>query len=112
MCRILFFILTLTCSCRSTRLQHISDSKEPTIYKGIIHMNENGCPYYIEITNCYVSHLAYYIGKKVYPVELEEKYKKEGLEIQFDLYLSKAPSPTDCQIDYVVSLEKISVVTK
>ena len=81
-------------------------------FTGKIHMNESGCPFYIEVTNCFVSNLSYYIGKKIYPVQLEDKYKKNGQKLNFNLTVSRAPSPADCQIDYVVSLTNVSISKK
>ena len=106
----LLFIILLFGSCQTIKNQNSDFEKPQTVFKGIVHLNEKGCPYSIEITNCYVSNLSYYIGKNVYPVDLDEKYRKEGLKVEFNLNVSKAPSPTDCQIDYVVSLENLSVV--
>jgi hypothetical protein len=76
-----------------------------------VHLNNNGCPYYIEINKCLVSKIEY-LGKTIYPIQLDDKFKKEGLKLKFNLNLSRAMSPTDCQIDYVVSLENVSVTKK
>lgn len=110
--KIFFFILLVIVSCRTSKWEDSSDKIETTNFTGIVHLNENGCPHFIEISNCLVSNLTYYIGKKVYPVQLEEKFRKEGLIVTFNLTISKALSPTDCQIDYVVSLENLSMVSK
>jgi hypothetical protein len=110
MYRLILFLL-LICSCRSAKNQNSEQSKV-TIFKGTVILNNDGCPYYIKITNCYVSNLSYYIGKKVYPIELEDKFKKEGLNLNFNLTVSKAMSPANCQVDYVVSLENVSVTKK
>lgn len=110
MYKFILFLL-LICSCRSAKNQNSEQSKV-TYFTGTVILNNNGCPYYIEITNCYVSNLSYYIGKKVYPIELEDKFKKEGLNLNFNLTVSKAMSPANCQVDYVVSLENVSVTKK
>ncbi len=111
MYRFILFLVILS-SCRSTKNQNSDQTKESAIYMGIVHLNENGCPYFIEISTCLVSNLSYYIGKNVYPIQLDEKFKKEGLKVEFNLTVSKAPSPADCQIDYVVSLDNVSVIKK
>ena len=108
----LILFLLLICSCRSAKNQNSDQGNETTIYKGTVHLNNNGCPHYIEISNCFVSNLSYYIGKKVYPITLDEKFKKEGLSLNFNLTVSKAMSPTDCQVDYAVSLDNVSVTKK
>ncbi len=103
--------LLLFSSCVGVRSNH-EKSFEIKSFKGIVHLNYNGCPYYIEVTNCLVSNLSYYLGKKIYPIELDEKFKKEGVAVEFDLTVSKAPSPEDCLIDYVVSIQNISLSKK
>ncbi len=108
----LILFLLLICSCRSAKNQNSDQSTVTTIFKGTVILNNNGCPHYIEISNCSVSNLSYYIGKKVYPIELDDKFKKEGLSLNFNFTVSKAMSPTDCQVDYVVSLEDVSVTKK
>jgi hypothetical protein len=105
-------ILIVFCSCRSAHNQNSNQGAVPKSFTGIIHVNENGCPIYIEISNCLVSNQAYYIGKKVYPVNLEDKFKKKGLKVHFNLTVSKAPSPEGCNSDYVVSVEDLSVIAK
>ncbi len=107
----LILFLLLICSCRSAKNQNSDQSKGRTIYTGTVHLNNNGCPYYIEINKCLVSNLEY-LGKTIYPIQLDAKFKKEGLKLKFNLNLSRAMSPTDCQIDYVVSLDNVSVTKK
>jgi hypothetical protein len=108
----LILFLLLICSCRSAKNQHSDQSKVTTIYTGTVHLNNNGCPYYIEINQCLVSNLSYYLGKTIYPIQLDDKFKKEGLKLKFNLTVSRAMSPADCKIDYVVSLENVSVTKK
>jgi hypothetical protein len=79
---------------------------------GTVHLNKNSCPYSIEINQCLVSDLSYYLGKTVYPVQLDDKFKKEGLSLNFNFTVSKAMSPTDCQVDYVVVLDNVSITKK
>lgn len=105
-------ILLLICSCGSAKNQKTDQSKETTIYTGTVHLNKNGCPFYIEINQCLVSNLSYYLGKTIYPIQLDDNFKKEGLKLKFNLTVSRAISPSDCQVDYVVSLENVSVSKK
>ena len=61
---------------------------------GTVHLSDTGCPYYIEAN----------INKAIrllYPINLEEKFKVEGLKIKFRYGRSKAPSPENC-LDYTV----------
>lgn len=104
-------ILLLICSCGSAKNQNSDQTKVTTIYTGTVHLSDNGCPYYIEINKCFVSNL-YYLGKKIYPIQLDDKFKKKGLKLKFNFTLSKAMSPADCNVDYVVSLENVSVTKK
>jgi hypothetical protein len=46
--------------------------------QGIVHLSENGCPYYIEITQSLIDEIA--VGNKIYPVQLKDSYKKKGLK--------------------------------
>ncbi len=108
----LILFLLLICSCRSAKNQNNDQSNETTIYTGTVRLDNNGCPFYIEISNCFVSNLSYYIGKKIYPIELDDKFKKEGLRLNFNLNVSRAMSPADCQVDYVVSLDNVSITKK
>lgn len=50
-------------------------------------------------------------GKPItmYPVNIEDKFKKEGLKIQFDFALSRAAQPTNCIVDRVVSVSNVSI---
>ena len=44
----------------------------------------------------------------MYPVNLEKKFSISGKQIQFDYLISRAPQPTNCIVDRVVSLSKVS----
>ncbi len=107
----LILFLLLICSCRSAKNQISDQSKGSTIYTGTVHLNNNGCHYYIEINKCLVSNIEF-LGKTIYPIQLDDKFKKEGVKLKFNLSLSRAMSPSDCQVDYVVSLENVSVTKK
>ena len=84
-------------------------AKEDTFMcQGIVHLSENGCPYYIEITQSLMDGIA--VGNKIYPVQLKDSYKKKGLKLAFDATVSRAPSPADCSVDGVASLSNVEVV--
>ena len=110
MYKVVLFLL-LIYSCGSTKNQNSNQTKVTTIYTGTVHLNNNGCPYYIEINKCLVSNLEY-LGKTIYPIQLDDKFKKDGLKLKFNFTTSRAMSPTDCLVDYVVSLENVSVSKK
>lgn len=73
---------------------------------GTIHVAEENCPYYI-LVNSGAGDL---INKKLYPVDLHEKYKKKGLKLAFVFTYSKAMSPENCSIDAVIALDSIQVI--
>ncbi len=49
---------------------------------------------------------------RFYPVNLNDEFKKENLEILFDYSPSKAQQPTNCSIDMVVTVREVSIVKK
>lgn len=82
--------------------------KESTSCQGIVHLAEDGCPYYIEITESLAEGIS--VGSKIYPIQIKDSYKKKGLKLAFNLVVSRAQSPTDCYVDGVASLSNIVVV--
>jgi hypothetical protein len=76
--------------------------------QGIVHLSENGCPFYVEITSSTQDGIS--VGGKIYPVELKDNYKKKGLKLKFNATVSRAPSPIDCAVDGVAILTDIVVV--
>jgi len=101
---ILFSVLfySVSCSTQKELVDNGADSLETIqMIKGIVHLNNEGCPCFIEaIEN----------GKtiKMYPVNLEESFKVEGLKIKFSYNLSRAMQPENCNVDRVVSVENVS----
>ena len=73
-----------------------------------MHLSENGCPYFIEITQSQIDELA--VGSKIFPVQIKDSFKKKGLKLVFNAVVSKAPSPSECSVDAVAALSNISVV--
>lgn len=76
-------------------------------YSGILHLNENNCPLYIEVTQQPRADTSF---RTFYPIDLETKYKKKGLHMTFDITLLKAPNPEGCAADAVVKMSNINVV--
>jgi hypothetical protein len=73
-----------------------------------MHLSENGCPYFIEITQSQIDGLA--VGSKIFPVQIKDSFKKKGLKLAFNAVISRAPSPSECSVDAVGALSNISVV--
>jgi hypothetical protein len=92
-------------SCTSTKDLPVS---YVTNCQGIVHLAENGCPVYIEITNSSVDGIV--VGNKLFPVELATNYKKKGLKLSFFATVSRAKSPEGCAIDCVASVGSIQVI--
>ena len=70
---------------------------------GIVHVSETDCPVYIEAQeeNETVNY---------YPVNLEEKYKVEGMKIKFDYTWSKAPQPENCDVDKAIQVNDVTIM--
>jgi hypothetical protein len=101
---LLFSSLLLSSCCTQKKIA----KKDSLMCQGIVHLSENGCPYFIEITQSQVDGIA--IGSKIYPVQIKDSFKKKGLKLAFDAVISRAPSPSDCNADGVASLSNIIVV--
>ena len=108
----IFYILlisTLVLACKTPcKMKHKSESVTKNgAYSGILHLNENNCPLYIEVTGQPDSVWQFHT---FYPIDLETKYKKKGLHMTFDITLLKAPNPEGCAADAVVTMYNINVV--
>jgi hypothetical protein len=72
---------------------------------GTVHMEEKGCLIYIDAkTN--------FGNTTMYPVNLAEKFKREGLVIRFTYSLSRAMQPNYCKCSRVVSLRDVTPLRK
>lgn len=70
---------------------------------GVIHVNDDPCGAYIEAQEK--------DGMvKMYPVNLEDKYKKDGLRVKFDYTLSRAMQPAGCSVDKVIAVRDFTVL--
>ena len=103
--KLFFGLLFLITSCCSNKNLPVNSAYN---CQGIVHLSENGCPIYIEITNSQVEGII--TGNKIYPVELADKYKKKGLNLRFLATVSRAKSPEGCAIDGVAAVSSISVI--
>lgn len=68
---------------------------------GVVHVSDTGCKLYID---------AQEKDKKVkmYPVNLDEKFQKEGMRLKFDYAASRAPLPDGCDAAQVVSVSDVT----
>jgi hypothetical protein len=101
-----FALLILSCKTQPTNQNtdaSVADSSPK--YTGIVHVNKDNCPNYIEIT----SGPEIESPKKVYAMNLAKKYLKEGKQLRFNFTYSKAKNPEGCNVEAVVVLTDISV---
>jgi hypothetical protein len=85
-------------ACKSRKNAEVSTSETP-LKDGIVHVSKE-CGVVITITES-GSEL------KLYPVNLSDEFKKEGLHISFSSLPSRAMQPTGCSVDRVVSVENV-----
>lgn len=80
-----------------------TESSENYRIIGVVHTSETGCKLYID-------------GKlkdktaKMYPVNLDEKYKKDGTRLKFAYQLSRAPLPEGCDAEMTVSVSDVTLM--
>jgi hypothetical protein len=99
-------LVILSCKTQPTNQNadaEVADSSSK--YTGIVHVNKDNCPNYIEIT----SGPEIESPKKVYAMNLAKKYLKEGKHLRFNFTYSKAKNPEGCNVEAVVILSEISV---
>jgi hypothetical protein len=76
-------------------------------YLGKVHVSKNGaCPIHITIEGVF-SKSSIIEFQTLYPINLGNKFKKDGMYIQFNYTPSRAMSPEGCDTDAVVSLENV-----
>ena len=68
---------------------------------GTVHVSDSGCPLYIDAINGDKK-------SKMYPVNLNENLKKEGMRIKFSYALSRAPHPAECDAEQVVTVSDVT----
>ncbi len=101
-----FVLLILSCKTQSNTTDAVdSQADSSPKYTGIVHVNKDNCPNYIEITNGPEIENP----KKVYALNLAKKYLKEGKQLRFNFTYSKAMNPESCNVEAVVVLSDISV---
>lgn len=107
----LLLLLAIFTNCGTTKKQSKKDTATQLVSAtvGIIHVNEEGCPLYIEVTSALNNNQTVPFGK-AYPLNLANNMKKKGLKVQFTYTLSKAMQPEGCTADAVIQLNEINVI--
>ena len=101
-----FVLIILSCKTQPTNQNATSAGTDSSPkYTGIVHVNKDNCPNYVEITNGPEIESP----KKVYALNLAKKYLKEGKQLRFNFTYSKAMNPEGCNVEAVVVLSDISV---
>ena len=101
-----FALIILSCKTQSnTAAGGESQAESSPKYTGIVHVNKDNCPNYVEITNG----PEITSPKRVYALNLAKKYAKEGKQLRFNFTYSKAMNPEGCNVEAVVVLTNISV---
>jgi hypothetical protein len=70
---------------------------------GIVVLNEGNCPIYIKAKD----------GDReirMYPMNLEAKYKVDGMKLKFAYERSRGAQPEECDIDMVVSMSDVTLM--
>lgn len=70
---------------------------------GLVHVSETECPLYIEakLTDRSVN---------MYPINLDDKFKNEGMKIKFTYELSRGTHPENCDVEMVVLLNEVALM--
>lgn len=103
---LLIFLIGI--SCKTTPCKMTPDEFElKGSYLGKVHISKNdACPIYVSIEGVF-SKSSIVDFHTIYPVNLESKFKKDGIYIRFNYTVSRAMSPQGCTTDGVVSLENV-----
>ena len=70
---------------------------------GTVHVSDTGCPLYIDA-------VAAEQEVKLYPVNLEDKFKNEGMKLKFKYQPSKIQQPDSCPDAMPVTLSDVSLM--
>lgn len=50
------------------------------------------------------------VKKRLYPINLDDKFKIDGVLIKFNYNFSRAAAPGGCECDYTVSVHEVSIM--
>lgn len=104
-------ILLFLCAC-SMHKHHTQDNivmddqtsaQEDTFILGTVRVGQKDCQLYIETKEN--DELV-----KWYPVNLDESFQIEGMQIKFIYHPSRAKQPENCAVDKVIAVENVSQV--
>lgn len=104
--QVIFSGLILLAACTTPKEVVVEEQKEVVVEQvsevelvGKVRTSDT-CPLYLE---------TYEDGKLVtmYPVNLEENLKNNGVKISFTYTLSRAKQPENCRVDKVVALDNV-----
>jgi hypothetical protein len=108
--KIVFLALTLilvaSCGTQKEAVQsnenssNVEQTANDGMIVGIVRMNPKGCPLYLDANEN---------GEEItmYPVNLDEKFKKDGIRIKFTYTPSRAMQPEECNVNKVVALDSV-----
>ncbi len=99
-------LLLYFCSLGCVSQKDLQENNPTSPYSGVVRYTKSSCKVIIEITR---SENNDYIGKKIYALNLEPKFQKNGLTMDFDFIPSKAPTPEGCVANMVASLVHVTV---
>ena len=104
----LLLVLFVGISCRTNPCKMTADEFElKGSYLGKVHVSKNdACRLYITIEGVF-SKSSIIEFHTLYPINLDQKFKKDGMYLQFNYTPSRAMSPEGCATDAVVSLENV-----
>jgi len=103
---LLIFLIGISCQTNPCKMT-ANEFELKGSYLGKVHISKNEvCPLYITIEGVF-SKSSIVDFHTIYPINLERKYEKNGLYIQFNYTISRAISPEGCKIDGVVSVENV-----
>lgn len=84
-------------------VEEVQEEAENYRVVGVVHVSETDCPLIIEARNQTDTIM-------MYPMNLEEKYKKEGTRIKFTYTKSRGQQPENCDVDMVVALADLTLM--
>lgn len=104
----LFSAIFLFAACSTSKYLSSNGSGESTQVderlSGKVFVSYKGCPAIIET-------MVDGNSVKMYPVNLQDEFKQDGLKIKFTFTPSKAPQPEGCTlIDMVVAIENVEKI--
>lgn len=94
----------MSCGAEKEALTNTGPLPEDLRLVGKVRIGEkDACPFYLE---------TFEGGKSItmYPVDLDDTYKIEGVKIKFDYTPSRAMQPENCIVDKVVSLNNVTLL--